>query len=78
MVLASKTKYMEVGGHRSMTVKEHITVSSNSYDKVKASKYLGSLLRNKIYIHGEIRFIKARISFIQSTSPPEGTLSHGS
>ena len=37
-----KTYYMEVGRHRGMTLNEHITVDSNSYEKVKTFKYSAS------------------------------------
>jgi hypothetical protein len=32
-------------------VNQHIMVGSNLYEKVKTSKYLGSLLTNQNYIH---------------------------
>ena len=38
-----------------MTANEHITVGSNSYEKVKTFKYLGSLLINQNDIHEEIK-----------------------
>ena len=38
--------YMEVGSHRGLIVNEHISLSSNSYEKAKTFKYLGSLLTN--------------------------------
>ena len=50
----TKTKYMEVGRHRGMMVNEHITIGSNSYEKVKTFKYLGSLLTiilNIMFLH---------------------------
>ena len=47
-VYTGKTKYMEIGRHRSMIVNGHIKISSSSYEKVKSFKYLGSLLTNKI------------------------------
>ena len=37
-----KTKYMEIRRHRGMIVNEHIRIGSNSYEKVKTFKYLGS------------------------------------
>ena len=43
-VNTGKTKYMEIGSHRSMIANEHIEIGSNSYEKVKTFKYLGSLL----------------------------------
>ena len=39
--------YMEVGRHQRMMANEYITVGSNSNEKVKALKYLGSLLTNQ-------------------------------
>ena len=33
---------MEMGRHRGMMANEHIAVGSNSYEKVKTLKYLGS------------------------------------
>ena len=41
-----KTKYMEIGRHRGMIENAHIKIGSNSYEKVKTFKYLGSLLAN--------------------------------
>ena len=43
-VNTGKSKYMEMGCHQSMIVNEHIKMGSNSYEKVKTFKYLGSLL----------------------------------
>ena len=43
-LITGKTKYMEVGGHRGMIANDHITVDSDSYEKVKTLKYVGSLL----------------------------------
>ena len=37
---------MEIGRHRSMRANAHIKIGSNSYEKVKTFKYLGSLLTN--------------------------------
>ena len=51
-----KTKYMEVGRHRSMISKEYIRIGSNSYEKGKSFKYLGSLMTNKNSIQEEIKF----------------------
>ena len=42
-----KTKYMEIGRHREAMTNKHMTVSSNSCEKLKAFKYLGSLLANQ-------------------------------
>ena len=38
---------MEIGRHRGMIVNAHITIGNNSYEKVKTSKYLGSLVTNQ-------------------------------
>ena len=38
-----------------MIANEHIKIGSNSYDKVKTSKYLGFLLTNQNSIQGEIK-----------------------
>jgi hypothetical protein len=46
---------MEVGRHRGMIANEHITVGSNSYEKVNTFQSLGSLLKNQNYIHEEIQ-----------------------
>ena len=48
---------MEVGRHRDMMLNEHITVDSNSYEKVKTFKHLGPLLTNQISIQEEIKCI---------------------
>ena len=42
-----KTKYMEMGRLRGMTANAHIKIGSNSFEKVKTFKYLGSLLTNQ-------------------------------
>ena len=47
-VNTGKTKYMEIGRHRGMIANAHIKIDSNSYEKVKTFKYLGSLLTMKI------------------------------
>ena len=52
-VNTEKTKYMGVGRHRAMIANVHITIGSNSYHKVKAIKYLRSLVINQNYIHDE-------------------------
>ena len=36
--------YIEIGRHRGMIANAHIKIGSNSYEKVKTFKYLGSLL----------------------------------
>ena len=38
-----------------MLVNAHITIGSNSYEKVKTFKYLGSLLPNQNSIHEELK-----------------------
>jgi len=44
---------MELGRNRGMMANEHITASM--WKKVKTCKYLGSLLTNQHFIHGEIK-----------------------
>ena len=46
---------MEIGRHRGMIANAHIKVGSNSYEKVKTFKYLGSLLTNQNSIQEEIK-----------------------
>ena len=46
---------MELGRHRGMIANAHIKIGSNSYEKVKTFKYLGSLLSNQNYIQVEIK-----------------------
>ena len=41
--------------HLSMIANEHISIGSNSYEKVKTFTYLGSLLKNQNSIKGEIK-----------------------
>ena len=48
-----KTKYVEIGRHRSIIANAHIKIGSNSYEKVKTFKYLSSLLTNQNYIQEE-------------------------
>ena len=50
-----KTKYLEIGRHRGIIANAHINLGSNSYEKVKTFKYLGSLLKNQNSIHEEIK-----------------------
>ena len=45
-VNTGKTKYMEIGRNRNTIANEHIMIGSNSYEKVKSFKYLGSLVKN--------------------------------
>ena len=54
---------MEVGRHRGMIENAHIKIGSNSYEKVKIFKYLGSLLKNQNYIQEEI---KCRLKAVNS------------
>ena len=46
---------MELGCDRGMMANEQIAVGSNSYEKVKTIKYLGSLMRNHNSVHKEIK-----------------------
>ena len=46
---------MKVGRRRVMMENEHIAVGSNSHEKIKTFKYLGSLLTNQNAIHDEIK-----------------------
>ena len=55
-----KTKYMEVGRHRGMMANAHIKIGSNSYEKVKIFKYLGSLLTNQNSVQEEIKGRQSR------------------
>jgi hypothetical protein len=50
-VNTGKGKYMEIGRHRGLMANEHITVGSNSNEKVKTVTYLGSLLVESIYLY---------------------------
>ena len=54
-VNTGKTKYMEIGRHRGMIANAHIEIGSNSYEKVKTFKYLGSLLTNQNSIQEEVK-----------------------
>ena len=54
-VNTGKTKFMEVGRHHGMMANVHIAVVSNSYEKVKAFKYVGSLVANQNCIQEEIK-----------------------
>ena len=47
---------MEARRHRGIMTNDHIRISSNSYEKVKTFKYLGSLLMNQNYIHEKIEY----------------------
>jgi hypothetical protein len=46
--LPAGTKYKEIGRRRGMIANEHIRIDSNSYEKVKTFKYLGSLVTVRI------------------------------
>ena len=46
---------MEIGRHRGMIANEHIKIGSNSSEKIKSFKYLGSLLTNQNSIQEEIK-----------------------
>ena len=46
-VNTGKTKYMKKGLHLGMILNEHIRIGSNSYEKGKSFKYLGSLVTNQ-------------------------------
>ena len=49
-----------------MIANEHIRIGTNSYEKVKSFKYLGSLVPNQNSIHEEIKSsLKAGNSCIQ-------------
>ena len=62
-VNTGKTKYMEIGRHRGMIANDHIKIVNNSYEQVKAFRYLGSLLTNQNYIQEEIKCrLKAGLS----------------
>ena len=66
-VNTDKTKYMEIERHRGMIANVHINLDSNSYEKVKTFKYLGSLLKNQNSIHEEIKCrLKAGNSYYYS------------
>ena len=45
---------MEIG-RRGIMANEHMTVGSNSYEKVKIFKYFGSLLISQNSIHEEVK-----------------------
>ena len=54
-VNTGKTKYMEIGRHRGMMANAHIKIGSNSYEKLKTFKYLGSFLTNQNSVQEEIK-----------------------
>ena len=47
VVNIGKSNYLEVGRHRGMIENAHITVGSNSYEKLNIFKYLISFLTYK-------------------------------
>ena len=47
---------MEIGRQRGMIANEPIRIVSNSYEKVKSLKYLGSLVTNQNSIQEEIKY----------------------
>ena len=68
---------MEIGRQRGMIANEPIRIVSNSYEKVKSLKYLGSLVTNQNYIQGEIKcrlnagnscYFSVQNTFVSSTS----------
>jgi hypothetical protein len=62
---------MEIGRHRGRIANKHIKIGSNSYEKVKTFKYLGSLLTNQNYIQDEIKCrLKAGNSCYYSVQAP--------
>ena len=50
-----KIKYMEVEHFRGMMANKHITIGSNSYEKLKTIKSFKSLSMNQNSIHGKIK-----------------------
>ena len=46
---------MEIGRHRGMIANTLIKIGSNSYEKVKTFKYLGSLLTNQSSVQEQIK-----------------------
>jgi hypothetical protein len=46
---------MEIGRHTGRIVNEHISTGSNSYEKMKTFKYLGSLVKNQNSIQDKIK-----------------------
>ena len=46
---------MEIGRQQNMIANEHIKIDSNSYEKVKTIKYLGSLVTNGNSIQEEMK-----------------------
>ena len=48
-------KNVKVGRHQGMLGDDHIRIDTNSYEKVKTFKYLGSLLTKQKSIQEEIK-----------------------
>ena len=62
-VNTGKIKSIKVGRNRGVIANAHIKIGSNSYEKVKTFKYLGSLLTNQNFIQEEMTCrLKARNS----------------
>ena len=58
---------MEIGRRPGIIENEHIRIVSNSYEKMKTFKYLGSLMKNQNSIQEEIKCrLKAGNSFFIS------------
>ena len=49
---------MEIERHSGMVANQYIRMGSNSCEKVKTFKYLGSLVTNQNSIHDEIKYRK--------------------
>ena len=60
-----KNKYIELGRHYALKKNKHITVDSNSYDKVKIFKY-SILLEIKCRLKAEIHVLNQPYSVIFS------------
>ena len=54
-VNTGETKYMEIRRHRGKIENEHVKIDTNSYEKVKTFKYLGSLVSNQNSIQDKIK-----------------------
>ena len=52
------SKDIDLTVKRDTRANEHITLGSNSYEKVKTFKYIGSLLTNRNSIHEEIKNVR--------------------
>ena len=53
--IINDSNYIETGRRRGMIAKERFRIGSNFYEKVKTSKYIGSLVTNKNSIQDEIK-----------------------